>query len=134
VEGAFVAQMVAEELGTEFAYAEQVLEPADGGLYPVRYRIPAALRSTLQGKSVAIVNDVINAGSAVRGTFADLQTCGARPVAVGALMVLGAWTYEFVAEHRLGMETLATLPNEVWTPNDCPLCAAGTPLDRRHEG
>jgi hypothetical protein len=39
----------------------------------VKYRIPPALRSQVRGKRVAIVNDVINAGSAVRGTFLDLR-------------------------------------------------------------
>ena len=32
------------------------------------------------------MDDAISAGSAVRGTFADLQTCGAQVVAMGALL------------------------------------------------
>ena len=41
------------------------------------------------GKRVAIVNDVINVGSAMQGTFADLQNCGAVVVDISALLVLG---------------------------------------------
>ena len=76
-EGAFVALMVANELGCDFAYAERFPDPGNDALFPVRYRVPAALRPFVAGRRVAIVNDVISAGSAVRGTLADLRGCGA---------------------------------------------------------
>lgn len=129
VEGAFVAQMVAEVMDLPFAYAQPAPRADHDGLYPVAYRIPPAQQPLLGGKRVAIVNDVINAGSAVGGTFTDLQACGAQPVAIGALLVLGGWTAAFAAGQRLGLEALATLPNALWTPAACPLCAAGVPLD-----
>lgn len=128
IEGAFVAQLVAAALDLPFAYAEPTVRPDAGGLYPVTYSIPAVLRPTLHGTSVAIVNDVINAGSAVGGTHAALVACGARPVAIGTLLVLGAWTQGFATEHDLALETLVTLPNEIWTPAECPMCSAGQPL------
>ena len=128
VEGAFVAQIVAAELNVEFAYTERFVYPRREGLYPVEYRLPGALRSAARGKSVAVVNDVINAGSAVRGTFADLRACEARPVAVGALVVLGTWASAFAADQALPLESIASLPDEVWAPAACPLCAAGMPL------
>src|SRR5438067_11894598 len=71
VEGAFLAQMVAQHLDVEFYYAEQYLRSPSDGLYPVGYRIPEALRSAARGKRVAVVDDVLNAGSAVRGAFQD---------------------------------------------------------------
>src|SRR5437867_1326114 len=79
VEGAFVALMVASELDVEFSYSERFANLQSDALYPVEYRIPRALRATVRRRRVAIVNDVINAGSAVRGTFADLKACGAAP-------------------------------------------------------
>src|SRR5947209_1096480 len=72
VGGAFLAQMVALELDLDFLFAEQFSRPRAGGLYPIGYRIPTALRSASRGKRVAIVDDVINAGSAVRGAFEAL--------------------------------------------------------------
>jgi hypothetical protein len=42
-EGAFVALMVASELNAMFLYAEP-LPPQNDALYPVKYRIPPALR------------------------------------------------------------------------------------------
>ena len=129
VEGAFVAQLVAAELDVPFSYAERIVHPGRDGLYPVEYRIPRALRTTVRGKAVAIVNDAINAGSAVRGTFVDLENCGAEPTAIATLLTLGSWASGFAAEQGIPLETIASLPNQVWPPATCPLCADGTPLD-----
>jgi orotate phosphoribosyltransferase len=132
VEGAFIAQMVAEELDVEFFYAERFVEPLTS-LYPVNYRLPEAQREKVCGKRVAIVNDVINAGSAVRGAFADLVDCGAQPVALGTLLVLGSTASNFAAEWGVPLETLATLKNDLWPPSECPLCRSGVPLDNGQE-
>lgn len=129
VEGAFVGLMVASQLGCAFAYSERVAQPAEDGLYPVGYRVPHALRRFLAHKRVAIVNDVINAGSAVKGTFVDLQRCDAHVVAIGALLVLGDEAARFAAENRISLLSLATLENNLWTAGECPLCAAGMPLE-----
>jgi orotate phosphoribosyltransferase len=130
VEGAFLALLAASELGLPFSYAER-LEPAratnqttqpEPALYPVEYKIPRAQRPKLRGKRVAVVNDVINAGSAVRATLADLQDCEAQPIVIATLLVLGSWAADYAAAHNLALETLASHPNTIWTPADCPLC------------
>lgn len=133
IEGAFVALMVAEERGVPFTYAERFAdrELANGetsALYSVQYRLPRGLRDVVRGKRVAIVNDVINAGSAIRGTFADLKACGAEPVAISALAVLGESAGKFAADQKIALDALAFLPNQVWAPAECPLCAGGVPL------
>jgi orotate phosphoribosyltransferase len=129
VEGAFVALLASLELGCDFAYAERFADRTRLGLYPVEYRLPRALQPVVKGKRVAIVNDVINAGSAVRGTFSDLQALGASVVVVGALLALGEAIARFAAEHRVALELLEQMPNNLWTPAQCPLCAAGQPLE-----
>ena len=128
VEGAFVALLVASELRVPFSYAERFEHPERDGPFPVEYRIPRALRARVRGKRVAIVNDVVNAGSAVRGALTDLQVCAARPVAIGALLVLGSTATQLAAERRVALETLASLPNNLWTPAECPLCVQQMPL------
>ena len=133
VEGAFVALMVASELDLEFFYSERFARSQHQGLYPVGYRIPPPLREKVGGKRVAIVNDVINAGSAVRGTFAELKACGAQPVVIGALLVLGTSASSFAAGERVPLESIASLPNPLWPPSDCPLCAARVPLENGAE-
>jgi orotate phosphoribosyltransferase len=129
VEGAFVGLMVASELGVEFSYAERYVQPTGEGLFPVRYRIPEPLRGRVRDKRVAIVNDVINAGSAVRGTVSDLETCGATLVAIGTLVVLGMAASEFAASKGVALESLASHPNTLWEPAKCPLCASGVRLE-----
>lgn len=128
IEGAFVALMMAAELNLQYSYAERLARASSNGLFPAGYRIPEALRESVRGKRVAIVNDVINAGSAVRGTYVDLQQCGATVVAIGTLLVLGTSAYEFAAHEDIALETLARQPNTLWTPGECPLCAAGMAL------
>ena len=129
VEGAFVALLVSLELSCNFAYAERFADPTREGLFPVEYRVPKALQSAVKNKRVAIVNDVISAGSAVRGTFSDLQEVGANVVAFGALLALGDAIAEFADERRVALELLERMPNNLWTPSQCPLCAAGIPLE-----
>jgi orotate phosphoribosyltransferase len=130
VEGAFVGLMVAAELGTQFSYSERFRRPAHVGLFPAGYRVPASLRSTVKGKRVAIVNDVINAGSAVKGTYADLQDCGANVVAIGTLLVLGSAGSEFAQTKGVELQSLAQLPNHLWEAATCPMCASsGIPLE-----
>jgi orotate phosphoribosyltransferase len=128
VEGAFVALLVALQLDAQFTYSERFVRPAADGLFPAGYRVPAVLREGLRGKRVAIVNDVINAGSAVRGTFTDLEECGANIVAIGTLLVLGSAAATFAAGKNVPLHTVATLPNNLWTAAECPLCASGIPL------
>ena len=127
VEGAFVALMVASELGVEFTYTERVAT-ARTGLYPFDYRLPAVLQKLVRGKRIAIVNDVINAGSAVRGTLDALKSCGAEVVAIAALAVLGPFAKRLAADNGIALHALLDTEFEIWTPAECPRCADGTPL------
>jgi orotate phosphoribosyltransferase len=129
--GAFLAQMVAEQCSVAFAFAERFAPPPSDALYQVSYRIPDVLRAGVRGATVAIVNDVTNAGSAVGGTYEDLVACGARPVAFGTLIAFGAWSTRFANDHDLALEALERFGNNLWTPDECPLCADGVPLEDR---
>ena len=129
VEGAFVGLMVALQLNVQFTYSERHPRSTADGLFPFGYRIPGPLREGLRGKRVAIVNDVINAGSAMRGTFADLQNCGATVAGIGALLVLGTAPFAFAADNSVPLKSVATLPNHLWSRPECPLCASGVPLE-----
>ena len=130
VEGAFIAQMVAEELDGEFYFAEQFTRPTADGLFPQGYRIPSALRSLIRGKRVAVIDDVINAGSAVSGACEDVIACGASLVAIGALMVLGEPASSLAKKYEVPLEALSRLvQNSLWAPASCPLCLAGVQLE-----
>jgi orotate phosphoribosyltransferase len=129
VGGAFVAQAVAAELDVEFYHTERAFTTDGGSLYATNYRLPDTLRHCIRGKRVAVVDDAINAGSAVRATYLELQASGARPAAVGALLVLGRLAAQLAGGWNVPLEGIAHLPNEPWRPVACPLCASGLPLE-----
>jgi orotate phosphoribosyltransferase len=122
--GALLAELIASELGAEFAFAERIVSQRTG-LFPIDYRIPAALRAALRGKRVAIVDDAISMGSAIRATLADLESCEAIPAVIGALLGIGPGAPEFAAA-RLPFEHLADLQMRTWVPSECQLCASGS--------
>ncbi len=128
VEGAFVGLMVASSLRLPFSYSKPSRDEGQGELFPVSYPIPRPLQAWLRGKRVAVVNDVINAGSAVRGTLAALAECDAVSVAIGTLAVYGTSASELAGSHAVPIETLASFPSQIWEPSACPLCSRGVPL------
>jgi len=71
--GAFLAQLVAQALDLTFCFTERVIPRNKTELYPALYKLPAAFAKSISGKRVAIVDDVMSAGSALRGTFMELQ-------------------------------------------------------------
>ena len=130
----FLAQLVAARLGALFCHSERRqsntagTSAGDGGLYAATYRLPEALAARLPGLRVAVVDDVVNAGSAVRATLAALVHAAAQPVAFGALLTLGTTPATVAAAAGLPLETLATRENQIWEPEQCPQCASGEPL------
>ncbi len=129
--GAFLAQLVALKLGVPFCFTERVPDDvADGGaLFRARYALPRAFADRVRGERVALVDDVVSAGSSLRATDDVLVSHGATIAAVGALLLLG----DAGADHfdALGIPVEAPLraPYEIWPPDACPLCAAHVPLE-----
>lgn len=127
--GALVALSVAAELGVEFCFTERRVNPAQSGLYPVEYPLPAGLRRFVAGKRVVILDDVISAGSAVRGSLLALREAEAEVVAAGALLLLGRTGDDYFAGEGVPVMACERSDNPLWTPDECPLCAAGVPLE-----
>lgn len=127
--GAFLAQLVAHALDVEFWFTERVKPIASDQLYGARYVLPRALASDARGRRIAMVDDVMSAGSALRGTFTELRAHGAVPVVAGALLVLGSAGEAYFADQRIPLEAVARRAYELWLPADCPSCAAGVQLE-----
>ena len=126
--GAKLAERIAGRLGCTFAFTEPV--PADAaGLFKVRYVLPPQFANSLRDRRVALVDDVMSAGSSLRATLAEVDAGGARPVVVGALHVLGGAGIDFFLQRGLAVEAVGRGEYEMWRPDSCPLCAAGAPLD-----
>lgn len=127
--GAFLAQAVAMELGVAFYFTEPAPASADPGLFRAKYRLPADLRRRVGGERVAVVDDVISAGSSVRATAEALSSAGASVVAVGALLVLGDAASAHFAEQGIPVEAVGRADFSLWAPDDCPLCGTRVPLE-----
>ena len=127
--GAFLAQLVAGELGADFWFTEQIMPAERDGLYRARYVLPASLAPRIRARRVALVDDVMSAGSALRGTFTELRAHGGEPVVAGALLVLGSAGADFFTERGLAVESVAREAYDLWMPQSCPLCAMGVPLE-----
>ncbi|HEV7683058.1 MAG TPA: phosphoribosyltransferase family protein [Pyrinomonadaceae bacterium] len=127
--GAFLAQLVAQDLDVEFCFTERRMPQAAAGLYTASYHLPTAFIARVRGQRSAMVDDVMSAGSALRGTYRELQSHGATPVVAGALMILGNTGADFFAEQDLAVAAVVRENYLHWLPNECPHCAAGTPLE-----
>jgi orotate phosphoribosyltransferase len=114
--GALLAQLVARELGVGFAWSELP-----------EYAIPAALHDRVRGRRVVVVDDAVNAGSAVSATIDALG--GAEVVGVGALMVLGGGY-----DPGVPFVWLERVESGLWPAASCPLCEAGVPVDQGTAG
>jgi orotate phosphoribosyltransferase len=125
--GAFLAQALAAALRICFFYTEPV--PAtSSGLFTAAYRLPADMGPQVAGSRVAVVDDVISAGSSVRATIATLEAAGASIIVVGTLLALGDVGSSHLAGRGLPLEALGRRDFAMWEPGDCPLCRSGVPL------
>ena len=130
VGGTLVAQLVAGGLDVDLCWTERRAADGDGGLYGARYVVPAGQCAGLDGATVAVVDDAVNAGSAVRASIEAVEACGAEVVAVGALLALGEAGPAWAAARGLPFEWVAARSNAIWAPEACPRCAAGEVLER----
>lgn len=127
--GAFLAQLVAHALEVELCFTERVAPSHPEGFDPVRYRLPPAFARRVRGRRLAVVDDVMSAGSALRGTCVALEAQAAVPVVAGALLVLGSTGADYFGGRGMAVEAVAREDFDLWLPADCPLCAAGAPIE-----
>ena len=129
VGGAFVAYSVAEALGLEFIYTERHVSIHHGARSEVSYELPQTLRSAVADRKVGIIDDVINAGSAVTKTYEELKSCGANTIVLAALLTVGGKSPKRLSGEYPPIVALEHLESSLWKPSDCPLCKSGKPLE-----
>jgi orotate phosphoribosyltransferase len=127
--GAFLAQLIAHTLDIEFCFTRRVMPTDTEGLYGVRYVLPPSFHERVRNKRVAIVDDVMSAGSALRGTLTELNAHGATIVVAGALLVLGTRGTDFFSERGVALESVYSGHFDLWLSDECPHCAAGEPIE-----
>jgi orotate phosphoribosyltransferase len=119
--GAFLAYAVADLLGVAFLAGYRAPGQAIG------YRLPQ-VPGGIGGWRVAVVDDAINAGTAVTACLEEARGRGAVPVAVAAVLSLGQASTTIPASTNVPFYAAATIPSLAWPAGQCPLCASGTPV------
>ena len=120
--GAFLAYALAETLGAAFlpAYRDE------RGTAPA-YRLPG-VAGGIRDWRVAIADDAINAGTAVRACAGQLRSRGAVPVAVAALLSLGPASAAVAEGISVPLYAAGAVDSRAWPAAQCPLCAGDIPF------
>ena len=126
--GATLADELASRMNVKSIHSERIELQSGDGHISVTYRISELRREGLRDKRIAIVDDAINAGSAVHAAIIDARSCGAKVVAIASFIVLGSPASELAAQASIPLETIARLPGNLWLQGECPLCASGVPF------
>ncbi len=143
-----LGQAMAEKLrlsenGTSHAGADTVVAPAMGGLI-IGHEVARALGlrsifterdsdgkmvlrrgfSVRPGERCVVIEDVITTGGSTKEVVELLQAIGAVVLAAGSIIDRSGGRAE------VGVPRVALVAMEVkaWKPEECPLCAAGTPV------
>ena len=119
--GAFLAYAVADLLEVAFLAGYRAPGQAPG------YHLPP-VPGGIGGWRVAVVDDAVNAGTAVAACLRELQAQGAVPVAVAALLALGEANAMVPARLGVPFYPAGTIPSRAWPARECPLCADGIPV------
>ncbi|MCS6883409.1 MAG: phosphoribosyltransferase family protein [Oscillochloridaceae bacterium] len=80
-----------------------------------------------RGRRVLVVEDVLTTGGSARQVVEAVQAAGGEVIGVGALCNRGGVTADTVAVPELF--ALVDVPLESYGAEDCPLCAAGVPIN-----
>ena len=91
-----------------------------------RYHLPA-VPGGIDDWRVGVVDNAVNAGTAVVACLEELRGRGAVPVAVATLVSLGEASTMVQARMRVPFYPASTVPSRAWPAERCPLCAEGAP-------
>jgi orotate phosphoribosyltransferase len=126
--GAFLAYALADLLEVAFVPAYRTPAPTTGPATAYRLALAGAAGEGIGGWRVAIADDAVNAGTAVKACAGRLRDQGAVPVAVAALLAAGPARATMPAALSVPFYAVDAIESRAWLPDDCPLCASGSPL------
>jgi orotate phosphoribosyltransferase len=127
--GAFLAHAVAAHMGVRFYFSELAPAKTDAGLFSAEYRLPPELRSRVRNERIAIVDDMISAGSSVRATASELDAACASTVVVGTLVLLGNRATAYFSDRGVPLVAVVEEQFNLWAPAECSLCRTGARLE-----
>lgn len=98
-------------------------------MFAATYTLPIGLVARVAGERVAVVDDLISAGSSVRAVLTELLSSGASVSVVGSLLVLGTKAIDYFASVDVPVVALERREFAAWLPGACPLCEGGIQLE-----
>lgn len=113
VGGIVIGFAVAQALGVKFIFSER---QAGEMVFRRGFTVPAGAR-------VLVVEDVVTTGGSVAEVVDLVRSAGGEPALVASIIDRGG-AKDFDADYV----PLLRLEVESWEPDECALCAAGTPL------
>ena len=117
--GARLAERIAGQLGIQFVSTERRLSASESA---VCYQMPADMRAAVKGRRVVLVDDAINAGSAVSASLAELEAGDVKVVAIACLLALNSQAKALADSKGVPFIRLLQLEHTPWRPEDCPIC------------
>lgn len=127
--GSLIGFSVAERTGLEFVAARRDALVQPVGLTRFHYVLECP-PARLAGRRVVVVDDVVNAGSAVGSTLEALSAVEAVPVGLGALLTLGDAAHRLAQARGIPLFSAAAEPMTLWRPGECPMCSSRQRLER----
>lgn len=102
------------------------LDPRRPVIYPAtnggEYSFSDAARQAIGGKRVLVIDNLILSGKTIQGFVRAIAQADGRPLGVGALADFSGMNFPIPVFGLLNGEI------EIFTPEQCPACAAGEPL------
>jgi orotate phosphoribosyltransferase len=126
--GAFLAYALADLLEVAFVPAYRAAAADAGAATAYRLGWAGDAGDGIGGWRVAIADDAVNAGTAVKACTGQLRDCEAVPVAVAALLSVGSASRTLPATLSLPFYAVDEMESQAWLPAECRLCADGVPL------
>jgi orotate phosphoribosyltransferase len=118
--GIVIAHEVARYLGTPAFFTER-----ENGRMALRRGF-----SLEAGARAVVVEDVVTTGGSAQEVVELLQSQGAEVLGVSSVVWRPGTASEPSPFGALRFRPLLTLPTEVWTAEECPLCRAGKPFEK----
>jgi orotate phosphoribosyltransferase len=116
-------------MNKKFIYSEPRIISNASNEKSITYCIPNDYEEIIKHKHIALVDDVINAGSSIIATMNELLKYQSYIEVVGTPLAIGSFYDRMILNNEIPIKALKRMKTNIWPPRECPLCKAGQPID-----